>query len=208
MPEPGQSSRVLGGIGDLPRPFIENQAGSGCAEPAADEQAPDPVSEAYEKGHQAGLARGRQDAVEELEQQNESLRLHVSEALAELSELGERLNEQHKALMIELALEAASRILRQRITADDPVAARALAEAIDSLPSAEQLRARVHPDDLPSIQRELADQISSRAIDLVADEVVQRGGCIVESRLGTIDATQEAAVEAVRSAAAGQTEAV
>ena len=74
--------------------------------------------------------------------------------------------------------------------------------------TAEQLRARVHPDDLPSIQRELADQISSRAIDLVADEVVQRGGCIVESRLGTIDATQEAAVEAVRSAAAGQTEAV
>lgn len=51
------------------------------------------------------------------------------------------------------------------------------------------LRLRVHPDDLALIQPHLADDPAGRHWRLLADPGVERGGCVAETALGSIDAT-------------------
>ena len=105
--------------------------------------------------------------------------------------------------MLELALSAASRMLRDKIDQDDPIASRALQEAIAALPENGPIAARLHPEDIESVRRDLAREIDSGRIVLTADETLSRGGCIVTSDAGTIDATVETAITLAAEAATG-----
>ena len=108
--------------------------------------------------------------------------------------------------MLDLALAAASRIVRERIEAGDPVAARALREALDALPRATPVKVRLHADDAAAIESALAAEIAAGRITIEPDRGVERGGCLVESSTGIIDATLEVAEAAVRAAAEGRAE--
>jgi flagellar assembly protein FliH len=197
MPDQERTSRIVEGAPDLPRPFTDDDQNV---------DAVDPIDEALARGRAEGLAEGERRAAEAHEQQLHAVRDEVAGALKELGELRVKLTREHKALMIELALEAASRIVRERIEADDPVAARALAEAVEALPSGETIQARLHPEDVEAVKRDLADLVAGRRIELLADQGISRGGCVVDSGAGRIDATLETADAEIRAAAAGEVE--
>lgn len=157
-----------------------------------------------EEAFQRGLAQGRSEAAADFEHQSRQLSRHLADSLKQLGEIEERIATEWKATVTELALAAASRIVRERIEADDPVAARALAEALDVLPAGGPIRARVHPDDLSSIGQDLEAAIESKKLELIGDAAISRGGCVVEGELGAVDATLETADAAIREAAAGE----
>jgi flagellar biosynthesis/type III secretory pathway protein FliH len=68
-------------------------------------------------------------------------------------------------------------------------------------PGAGAVRVRVHPDDLPAVEtRRAALEAGAPAatLELIADEAVQRYGCVIETPQGQVDArleTQLAALE-------------
>ncbi len=167
---------------------------------------PDPIAEAFERGRRQGQDEATVRAGEELRQQLEQLRLGANAALRQLAEIETRVESECRAALIDLVLATATRIARERIEAGDPIAARALADAVAALPAIEAIRVRLHPDDLESVNRDLADQIDRRRIELVADERVERGGCVIESPVGLVDATLPVAIEAVRGALDGTAE--
>ena len=105
--------------------------------------------------------------------------------------------EQAEQAVAELALAAASRMLRERIEADDPVALRALAEVRASLELPRSLVVRVDPRDVEALKKYLKDE---REIELLADPDVARGGCIVETSTTIVDAGVEAAIDGQREA--------
>lgn len=66
----------------------------------------------------------------------------------------------------------------------------------------------VHPDDLAPLRTWLDARTAPTAIELVADAAVMRGGCVVVSDIGTIDARVETRLERLQAAlerAAGST---
>jgi flagellar assembly protein FliH len=193
MPD-ARSTRIRRPEGDLPRPFRS-------AEERA--HAPDPVAVAFEHGREQGRIEGRDEATAEYVKQAEALRVEVTRSLKHLSELEDEIVRRNRQAMIDLALEIASRLLRERVEAGDPVAARVLTEALDLLPSGHTLRAHVHPDDVDAVRRDLADLLERRGVELAADDDVGRGGCIVESPGGTIDASVGTALSELREAAEG-----
>lgn len=196
--EHGPRSRILGASSEkLPRPF---------ATPLSSAHN-DPAAEAYARGLEQGLAAGLEQAQAEFDERLAAIQCELATALARLCALEERLTRECQASMIELALEAASKILRERVLADDPVAARALAEAVAALPVGTALKARLNPADRERVAAELAEELAHGRIELVADERIGRGGCTVESIAGTIDATPETALAAVRAATEGRSEA-
>jgi len=201
MPDPIRGSRILEAAEDLPRPFTSAPG----EQQAADE------AKALEAAHTRGLEEGRAEAEREAAERQEAelgaIRAEVAETIRRLGELHEKMNREHQSLMRELALEAASRIARERIDAGDPVAARALAEAVEALPPGDGILARLHPDDVAVVERELAELIERRRVALHADPALSRGGCLVESGAGTIDATLETAESEIRAAARGAGEA-
>ncbi len=191
-------SRLLEGGADLPRAFPAPAPSVPEVDTVPDF---DPLAETYARGVAEGGEKARAEAAAEFEAQTRQLQSRIGESLKRLDDLEDELTRQHKDLMIELALEAASKIVRARIEQDDPVAARALAEAVEALPSGETLRCRLNPEDLKQVKSELKGKNELNRIELVSDAGVSRGGCVVEGEAGTIDATVETAVETVREAA-------
>jgi len=94
-------------------------------------------------------------------------------------------------------------MLRDKIDGGDPVASRALEEALSALPESGPVRARLHPDDIESVRRDLTREIDDGRVVLTADDTISRGGCIVNSDAGTIDATVETAIAMVAETAKG-----
>ena len=65
-------------------------------------------------------------------------------------------------------------------------------EAIDTLIlSARHVTLRVHPDDHALIAEGAGEVIEARGARVIADAAISRGGCIVESNIGVVDATLE-----------------
>lgn len=170
------------------------------------EAGPDPIVEAFERGRRQGREEADASADEKLRLQSERLRQESAEALRHLAELESRIESECRAALNELVLATATRIARERIEAGDPIAARALADAVSELPTIESIRARLHPDDIQSVERDLAEEIDRRRIELVADDRIERGGCVVESPVGIVDAALPVAIEAVRGALDGTAE--
>jgi flagellar assembly protein FliH len=194
-----RGSRVVLGLGELPRAFDERRDDpEGTVDSAAEA-----LASATSRGREEGVEEGRRLAHDEASNTIAQMRAELTRALERIAELESELNRRHREKMIELALEAASKIVRARIDAADPIAARALREAVDAMPSG-SIRARLHPDDLEVARDELRELIEREQIELAPDPKVGRGGCVVESRAGVIHATTEIAQDAVYAAAVGR----
>ena len=90
------------------------------------------------------------------------------------------------------ATELARQVVRSELATQPQHVAQVAAEAVNAvLLSARHLRVHVHPDDLPLVQAGAAEAIGARSARLVADAGVSRGGCRVESDLGSVDASVE-----------------
>lgn len=171
--------------------------------PAAAPAAPDPVAVAAAEAARRGYSEGRAAGEAELAAAIEEFHARAAEALSLLSDLQAAKVRELEHRLLEVALAAASRVVRERIDAEDPVAVRALREALDALPASAEVRVRLHPDDAEPIGRETESEVARGRIVLVPDPSVARGGCVVESDVGTVDATLGHALDAVRSAGRG-----
>jgi len=197
MDRRGALPRVLEPEGTLERAFVATVPVGADAELETADRA---LAEARERGYREGRERAETELARELEAFNG----RAAAALGRLATLEQRQLEQHQAKLIEIVLEAASRILRQRLEQGDPVAARALQEAIEALPTTGRLKAHLHPDDLPGAMAIVGAEVDACRLELVADPRLTRGGAVVETQVGTIDATLDAAWEALRAAISGE----
>lgn len=184
------ASRILAGDAHARRAFGAGGAG-----------APDPAEEAYRRGRAEGEAAGREAERAELRAELDRTRAALADGLRRLSETHQKMLHEGRDAMIDLALAAASRMLRRAVEAGEPVAARALEEMLEALPSAPEMEARVHPDDLESVRAGLAEAIEAQQLRLRGDAQIARGGCLLQTRHGSIDATIATAESAVREAA-------
>ncbi|HEU4402296.1 MAG TPA: FliH/SctL family protein [Candidatus Polarisedimenticolia bacterium] len=194
MSETGRRRRLLAHAETEVRPFIPvGLAGTGT----------DPVALALAQAREQGLAEGRRQAAVVFDQEVAEQRRRMAESLAAIAGLESRLIREKEAVLLRIALEVGSRIARERIEAGDPVAVRALKEALDALPTTLKLRVRLHPADLAAVESELVGEISRGHLELLPDETVQPGGCILSGAGGTVDATLDAVTEAIHAAALG-----
>ena len=152
------------------------------------------LAEQLRAAHQAGYHDGYRDGLAALEQFQQNL---ARQSGAQLGALLAATQEQLAALQQEMAAAlalAATQIARQVVRSElalrPEFVAHVAEEAVDALlQGARHLTVRVHPDDHGLVARGAAEAIGAREIRLVADAGVGRGGCIVESDSGAIDAS-------------------
>ena len=90
------------------------------------------------------------------------------------------------------ATHLARQIVRSELATSPALVAAVAQEAIDTLLlSARHITVRVHPDDHPFVAQGAADVLAARGARLLADAAMSRGGVLVESDIGVIDATLE-----------------
>jgi len=131
--------------------------------------------EGYAAGYEEGSARGRLEAAE-LHQLLQSM--HTA-----LSGLDQEVAEEIQAL----ALEVARQVVRDTLKTQPESVLAVIREALTQVPQ-QGATVRVNPLDAALVRQYLGEQFSSTSHRLREDEEVQRGGCLIESEGGQIDA--------------------
>jgi flagellar assembly protein FliH len=167
----------------------------GAAAQAAEPVAEDPAAQVAAARAQ-GYQDGYRDGLAALEQFKQTYAMQLSTQIgALLHTVGAQLDALQQQMAESVAASAtllARQVVRSEVTARPELVALVAQEAVDALMlSARHITLRVHPDEQALIAQGAAEVIEARGARLVADAAVARGGCIVESDLGAIDASIE-----------------
>lgn len=175
------------------------------AQPVPENVLTDADVEALEKKKQQELEQrfeeGRKRGLSEAEKSFS----HVTQALAlaceELSSLKQKMLARSQTDMLRLVFAISERVIHANIMIDTEVVTRAVNQAIQLAVSSEEFHVKVNPEDLQTVNEHKPLFIASLSglsnIEFVPDESIARGGCVVESPLGRVDATIEAQMEAI-----------
>jgi flagellar assembly protein FliH len=164
-----------------------------AAEPGAPSAADAQRGAELAAARQAGYQDGYRDGLVALEGFKQSFAAQLS---TQFGALYGRFDAQLAALdadiaaaVTQTAVRLARQVLRSELAAEPAGVARVAAEAVDALLlGARRITVRLHPQDLPLVAEGAADVLHSRGARLLADPAMARGGCVVESDLGAIDA--------------------
>lgn len=147
----------------------------------------------------AAYERGRRDAERTLSEQllaqrNEFLVLQRG-VIESLRQAVPQVTRDAESALIGLALEAARKLVAGMPVDADMVGA-VVREAVSQVEDTAEITVSLHPDDLAILQRPADD----RAIQFRAAPEISRGGCLVHTRFGVVDARRETKIELMRKA--------
>jgi len=163
-------------------------AAAAPAEPTADEWRAKIAA-----ARQAGYQDGYRDGLVALEGFKQSF---ASQATGQIGALLQCFDAQLDRLDAELAgavtrtaVQLARQVLRSELQGDPTLVARVASEAVNNvLLSARHITVQVHPQDLPLVAEGAEEALKARGGRLMANPAIQRGGVLVESDVGSIDA--------------------
>ena len=145
------------------------------------------AQDARKRGHDEGFAAGRDAADREMNDMLATMRGLLEMARVERH----KLMEDAEPELVRLALGIAERVLHQQIALDRGVVVEMAKIAIARLIERDSVTVRVNPADLERM-REHRDELIAigdiRNLRVVEDQRVDRGGVVVETDAGTIDA--------------------
>jgi flagellar assembly protein FliH len=177
-----------------PGTFGEPPAPTPSAAPAAP---PEPTATDWQArvdaARQAGYQEGYRDGLVALENFKQSF---AQQATAQIGALLQSFDEQLSALdgqlaqtLAQTAVQLARQVLRAELTANPAVVARVAAEAVGAVMlSARHISVQVHPHDLPLVAEGAEEALAARGARLSAHPEIQRGGVLVHSDVGSVDA--------------------
>jgi flagellar biosynthesis/type III secretory pathway protein FliH len=105
--------------------------------------------------------------------------------------------------VVRIAVEVARRIVRRELRTDPGMVGRTVGDALEQIASASQTRVRVHPLDAQVLQSTIREIVSApdeaASLEIVPDGSIERGGCVVESDRGIVDARLETQFEEMQT---------
>ncbi len=144
-------------------------------------------TEAHARGFESGEKAGREAADVQMEDMLETMRGLIDVARAERVKLLEGAEPE----LVRLATEIAERVVQSHL-ALEPEAVTAIARgALQRLVARENITVRVNPADIERLRAHREAFLSSHDVEslrIVEDQRVDRGGVVIETESGTIDA--------------------
>jgi flagellar biosynthesis/type III secretory pathway protein FliH len=144
----------------------------------------DAFATAYAQGEKAGVEAGTTRA--------DAMLRRLSDTLRELEELRRSMIRQTEHQIVQLAIEMARRIVRREVQTDNDLLCAMARVALDRLGDASPATIRLNPEDYHTIVARQGGAWAGSSVNVVADPSVGRGGCMVESPFGFVDASVEA----------------
>jgi len=148
--------------------------------------------DAYKEGYEAGRSEATGEVAGEATKLLETIRgLNV-----ELRNEEQRMIEELEPRLVELAVQIAQKILHHELTRDAEAVRTTVTAALNKLTDRDRVTIRANPADvalLKEFKLDIAESFDGvREVNVLADENIARGGCIVETDMlrvnGDIDA--------------------
>jgi len=154
---------------------------------------------AHEAGHRAGMERAA---------------LRVAETTQAIIALAQEASEQkwkfiHRAEenIVELALDIAEKIVAEHVKLNPETVTKIAKKALLLAVEREHIVIRVNSEDLEAMKKAKEDLMCAmdgiEKIELIADRRIRRGGCVIETNAGNIDAGIESQLNEARQSLKG-----
>lgn len=168
--------------------------------PAAPPEPPPPSTDEWlariEEARQAGYHDGYRDGLEALEAAKRQFAQQTSAEMAALVASFQTdvaaLEDRMAQAVLDTSLRLARQVVRSELALRPEAVAQVAREAVSAvLLTAQHLRLRMHPQDLALIESGAGEDLRARHVLLLADAALSRGGCVVETDMGEVDARVE-----------------
>jgi flagellar biosynthesis/type III secretory pathway protein FliH len=177
----------------------ENAAAAADEARAAAEQAGH--AEGFAKGEAEGMEHGHAEGMAKAE-------LETSNRIAQVTQLAESAAVDRRELLhaaedevVRLALQIAEKVLHREVQLDRRLVNHMAETALQYVAVDGQVRLRVNPTDLSELSaywlRRHGEVEGERSYELMGDPEVARGGVVIETRAGRVDARLETQLEEV-----------
>ena len=141
----------------------------------------DAFTKGYAQGERAGLAAAATRA--------DAMLRRLAQTIEELGELRNEMIHRTERQAVQLVLAIAERIVQRELTLDRSLLLGMARVALDRLGEYGSATIRLNPDDYQAIGAK--PSIDGAAVEVLADPVVPRGGCHVQSDFGFMDVSPE-----------------
>jgi len=164
------------------------------------------ASEERQSQFKLGLTKGREEATEELRRAIELLTQYAQILQAEKREIAAEAEKSS----IDIAFSVAKKIIGEELQTRPELVGEVVGRALRQVLDCDQIRLRVNPGDLDylkSLQGDLQNLVSGDVrLDMRADESIEKGGCMIETERGVLDAQISSQLQTLRSALSGSSE--
>jgi flagellar assembly protein FliH len=186
---------AFGGL-DGAKHHAAGAGGAAAADGDAPAAGPEEVKAALQAARQAGYADGYRDGLVALESFKQSLTQQMSGQFAPLLQsLSDRLGaleQQIAETVATVAVQLARQVVRSELDVRPELVCAVASEAVNAvLLSARSIVVQVHPDDHALIASSAGEALAARGARLVAQHGIARGGCLLETDAGIVDARIE-----------------
>jgi flagellar assembly protein FliH len=186
----------LNGFPDLSEDEAAEQAATIISEAQAEAErllmdAQSRVAQIEQEARERGLLEGRANASKEVGEAIEDLRERFTITLEELHELRSTLAARAERDLVRLALEIARKVVQREVTIDPEIALTLARVALSRIHNRASSTIHLNPDDFAFVNSQREHLQSSGTIEIVPDRSITRGGCLIETNMGDVDARIE-----------------
>jgi flagellar assembly protein FliH len=159
---------------------------------------------AEQEAHARGVSEGIQQGIEM--QRNENLKplQSLSRLILEIAETKKKALEGAEGQILQLALAMAEKVIQLEVTTNREVIQGVLREAIRNIVDRENMKIHLNPEDFRYIMEIKADFIKGfdgvKNIAFEEDASVDRGGALIETLFGEVDARLEQQFHEIKTA--------
>jgi flagellar assembly protein FliH len=146
--------------------------------------------EAYEKGFE----QGQRDGLALEKRQMEEKGRQLEKIMAEINGFKARLYSEGEQDLLKLCTLAAKTIIRQEVRTHPGIIGNTIRATLEYLVDKSMICIHISPDDMDEVRRVLPDLSSltrGGKFQLMEDNAIKAGGCIIETGFGRINATIE-----------------
>lgn len=154
------------------------------------------VRNAFTKGRAEGFAQGRDDGIaattEAYEKKIDGLQQRIGDMLETLETSKRSIFSNAEHLVLKLCCAMVKKVIDHEVSVHHDIVLTVLKRALSYIGHHENMVVRVAPDDLETVaqRKDFWFPVAQRLKDITieADARIERGGCIVESNAGMVDA--------------------
>jgi len=156
-----------------------------------------PLDEQLKRAREAGYREGEAAATQAARARMDAAINQLGAAVRELTGYRGRLRHDAERDLVKLSVAIARRILRREVHLDPEAVLGVVKAALERLDAHDVCRVRLHPDDLALLGARMESLGLGRNVELAADSSIGRGGAMVETSRGALDASVEGQLQEI-----------
>jgi flagellar assembly protein FliH len=166
------------------------------------QEAQNKAQQILEQAYNQGYSQGYNEAKNKLEQEYQQKINELQEQIKNILNLKESLVKEMEKDIVELAIKVAEKVINKKIEEEPELVSNYLIELLPKIEQAKNITIWINPNEIEYVRlskekfKNLVEDVEN--INIAPDSRIEKGGCIIETNFGKIDARISTKLEVLK----------